>query len=147
VNSHDISVGEIVESIRSVHWRESVSSTIELRHTSPSTRLPYDVANAAIRIANEAVENAQMHSNCEQLRVSLDVTSDAVTLIVSDDGEGMSPDEVERYLCQDSRHMGLRGMRMAAKDVGGRLSVSSSDQGGLIVEAVLPHAYLRHAAA
>jgi signal transduction histidine kinase len=134
----DARVGDVLEEIRSVHRRDSVRTTIELKNASTSTRLPHPVANALSRIAQEAVENAQIHADCEQIRVTLEVSGETIRVAVSDDGRGMAPTQIDALLADDTGHLGLRNMRTTAKRAGGRLLIGPGRDSGLVVEAVLP---------
>lgn len=134
----DVSIGEAAESIRSARWRDSMELFVDIDNATWSSVLPHEVAQTLVRIAQEAIDNAQLHADCTSCRVAIAVSADAVRLTVSDNGRGMEPDAIFKILCEDSRHLGLRGMRAAAREVGGRLSIAASAEGGLAVDAVLP---------
>ncbi len=132
-----MSIGQIFESLRPIQWRP-VDTSFESPNTKSSETLRPELAQAVLRIAREAIDNAQLHSGCTQHRMVLEILGDAVTLVIADNGKGMSPDEIEELLIDDSRHFGLRGMRAAARRVGGNVRIYCGSDGGLAVEARLP---------
>jgi signal transduction histidine kinase len=133
-----ISVGEMVEAVRSAHWRESVELRIELANTVASAKVPYAAALTLVRIGQEAVDNAQLHSDCTRCRVTLRMSADTAQLVAEDDGRGMTNGEISRMLHEESRHLGLRGMRAAAKAAGGRITIGPGAEGGLSIDALVP---------
>jgi len=94
--------------------------------------LSVDAADALFRIAQEAIRNAERHSNAASIRVALTQPDDAVELQVEDDGAGFDIGEVraERY--------GMRGMRERAEMIGARLRIDSVIGKGTRVTATMP---------
>jgi signal transduction histidine kinase len=133
-----VTLGEIVEAVRSAHWRESVELSVELNNVSTATKLPHPAALALVRIGQEAVDNAQLHSGCTRCRVTVGLCQETARLVAEDNGRGMTSEEISRILSEESRHLGLRGMRAAAKAAGGRVTIGPSADGGLAIEAVVP---------
>ncbi len=72
------------------------------------------------RVAQEALENVSRHAAARHVTVRLDSTAEAITLTISDDGQGfdLAATDLEQRL-------GLRGMRERADMVGGTLAVES----------------------
>jgi signal transduction histidine kinase len=134
----EVAVGDLLSAIRAAHWRDSARMTVELDNKSASSRLPHFVADALSRIAQEAVQNAQIHSGCSEIRVKVNVSDENVTVAVSDDGRGMEAPELDALLADATGHLGLRNMRNAAERAGGRLLIRAGRDGGLLVTAVLP---------
>jgi signal transduction histidine kinase len=84
---------------------------------------------AILRIAHEALNNAVQHARAEHVAVRLAARRDHVTVEVSDDGVGFDPDSAEVR----SRHLGLTSMEERARELGGRLKISSAPGRGTTV--------------
>jgi signal transduction histidine kinase len=92
--------------------------------------LPAAVEVAAYRIAVEAVNNAMRHSGGTEVTVRLRLRPDALELVVSDDGAGLTD--------LPGSGVGIGSMRERAQEVGGSCSVSSLPEGGTEVVARMP---------
>lgn len=99
-------------------------------------RLPADVEDAALRIAQEAMHNALRHGEPSTVTVRLSVTGSTLVLEVIDDGSGFDVDAAG----QASRRLGLPSMRDRAAAVGGSLSVRSVLGAGTTVGLEVPYA-------
>ena len=86
---------------------------------------------AAYRIAQEALHNALRHSGAREIEISLHRTARRVTLAVTDDGRGFSPDA-------PASGLGLTSMRERAAAAGGALSIDSAPGAGTRVMLTLP---------
>jgi signal transduction histidine kinase len=86
---------------------------------------PPQARDQLYRIAREAVVNAAKHASAHAIDVDLSRGEDTLTLIVRDDGVGITP--------QGSTGLGLHMMRSRAKMLGARLSVAPGASGGTIV--------------
>jgi signal transduction histidine kinase len=95
---------------------------IEL-HVNDAPRLPSGPAAQVFRIAQEALGNALRHAEAEHIRVKLENGSGRLVLSVADDGCGFDPAAVR------GRRLGLTSMEERATELGGTLSVSSSETG------------------
>jgi signal transduction histidine kinase len=84
--------------------------------------LPAAVEVACYRIAGEAVANAVRHARPRRVSVRLDATSSCVSLLVEDDGTGLSAPG-------RAGGLGLTSMRQRAEEIGGRLTVTSTSAG------------------
>jgi signal transduction histidine kinase len=96
--------------------------------------LPPKIENNLLRIGQEAIANALRHAHATAITVELQFERSAVTLRVTDDGDGFTPDFTGDAL----GHYGLMNMRDRAKELGGGLSVSSKPKQGSVVEATVP---------
>ena len=94
-------------------------------------RPPADIELAAFRIVQEAMANAVKHAGATRIRVSGEVTPDAIDLVVADDGRGLDDDEVEAAL--RTGHIGIASMRGRAAAAGGELRIERADGGGTAV--------------
>jgi signal transduction histidine kinase len=93
--------------------------------------LPATLDVVLLRVAQEALANVRKHAAAGTVRVSLDYAAHAVSLEVSDDGQGF---EVDRA----TDGYGLRGMRERLSQVGGCVEVSSAPGAGTRVRAEVP---------
>ena len=90
-----------------------------------------DVELVVYRVAQEALTNAIRHAHASRVTVSLRADAERVSLVVSDDGDGM-PDP------PPSGTAGLSGMRERALLVGGRLRVESRSGAGTEIVLEVP---------
>jgi signal transduction histidine kinase len=92
--------------------------------------LPAAVEVAAYRIADEAIANVARHAGAKNCVVRLGA-SDALELVVEDDGQGIPE--------QHTGGVGLLSMRERAAELGGTLAISAVANGrGTRIEARLP---------
>jgi signal transduction histidine kinase len=92
---------------------------------------PPEVEQTAYRVAEEALRNASEHAGARCVRVALSGAKGSLELLVSDDGQGFDPGEVNPQL-----QFGLAGMRERAESVGGRLEIQTRPGGGTQVRLV-----------
>lgn len=84
------------------------------------TRLPADAALAVFRVAQEALNNIAKHARAESADVRIETGRRHLTLIVSDDGIG-----VTRTARNRSGHFGLSGMQARCAAFDGTLRISA----------------------
>jgi signal transduction histidine kinase len=87
-----------------------------------------------LRIAEEALHNAVRHAAAHTVTVRLHGGEQAVVVEVADDGIGFDPADPELR----SHHLGLTSMEERARQLGGRLKLSSSCPGGTVVRLEVP---------
>lgn len=85
------------------------------------------------RILQEALTNIARHAGASRVELRLQAGRDAVTLIVRDNGRGISAAEQA-----DPRSIGLLGMRERAQLVGGSLALTGRPGGGTTVQVMIP---------
>jgi signal transduction histidine kinase len=86
-------------------------------------KLPLQVENNLLRIAQEALANAMKHSHASRIEISLAYEPDKVGLRVSDDGIGF---EADRSAAVYGGHFGLLDMSERAEKIGGAFSLISA---------------------
>ena len=121
-------VRQLVESARG-----GGGKTVDLKVSGLPRRLSPETELGLYRIAQEALTNVERHAGAQHVKVALAFQPDAVSLAVSDDGQGFdsrSPD----------RSLGLPGMRERAALLGGRLRVRSVPGQGTVIRAMVPAA-------
>jgi signal transduction histidine kinase len=117
-----------VEVLRRVHATEVA---LEL---SGTPRLRPGVDDEVFRIAQEAIHNALRHSRAERIEVHLAEDGAGVEFSVSDDGVGFDPAAPSLR----ARRLGLTSMEERARELGGRLSISSAPGAGTSVRLEVP---------
>lgn len=105
----------------------------QIAHTHAAS-LPDTVNTVLFRIAQEALTNIVRHARASSAALSLEVSSDAVTLTIADNGCGF---DVAHALVNPHAGVGLRNMRERLDTLGGKLSLSSQ-AGHTIVTARVP---------
>jgi signal transduction histidine kinase len=90
-----------------------------------------DIEAALYFCCLEALQNAAKHSGATRAVVRLRRAAEGLVLVVSDDGQGFSPQEV-------GPGSGLVNMRDRAESVGGRLRVESEPGRGTDIEVRVP---------
>jgi signal transduction histidine kinase len=101
-----------------------------LKVTGEVRALPAALDLSAYRIIQEAITNVLKHANASRVEVAVDYGATALSLAISDNGNGASSSEATGH--------GLIGMRERVGLFGGDLSTGSSSLGGFTVRATLP---------
>jgi signal transduction histidine kinase len=78
---------------------------------------------AAYRIVLEAFTNVVQHSQARSCQIDIRLDDDWLSLQVSDDGHGLSPDA--------RSGVGFASMRERANELGGECSIETNPDGGL----------------
>ncbi len=127
--------------LAALHWsaeqftrRTGISVNVEGEEAAG--RLPAQVENVLYRVAQEALTNVVKHAQATQVRVCFKVDSEMVTLVVSDNGIGFSPER--RFSRDQGHHWGLDLMAERIEGVNGRFQIESTPgQGTRIIVEVL----------
>jgi signal transduction histidine kinase len=108
------------------HWTGDFATRTQLRTSFVCTadvrltRLPADAALAVFRVAQEALNNIAKHARAESADVRIETGRRHLTLIVSDDGIGVTRNARSRR-----GHFGLSGMQARCAAFEGTLHVSA----------------------
>lgn len=97
----------------------------------------------------DIVENSvRSNASLVEIRLTEDLEQDMLTLEIKDNGEGMSPDALDRaadpfYTSKAGKKvgLGLALLAQAAREADGNLDVSSSPDGGTTIRAVFKHSH------
>lgn len=100
-----------------------------VRISGPLSAVDQELAEQATPFIVEAVSNAVRHSGAQRLIIDVNV-ADELTIDVTDDGCGISPDI--------TRRSGLANLRHRAESVGGSCDIGAADGGGTHVRFVAP---------
>lgn len=109
-------------------WQEHTGIKVETV-VSGERSLPLDVEQVLYRVLQEALSNIARHAEGDQVGLSLNMTPNAVTLIVADNGRGFAVNDVP------SNSYGLAGMKGRIEEVGGTLKVDSTLSAGTTITA------------
>ena len=91
------------------------------------------VAINLYRVAQEAVNNAVKHSQARHLQIDLARVNGNHRLSISDDGVGLDPERIKQ-----AQGLGMHGLRVRARLLGGRLEIERNTQGGTTVAVIYP---------
>jgi two-component system NarL family sensor kinase len=105
----------------------------QITHTHAAT-LPDTVNTVLFRIAQEALINIVRHAQASSAALALDISHDAVTLTIADNGRGF---DVTHVFVGRRSGIGLRNMRERLEALGGKLSLASQT-GHTVVTARVP---------
>ena len=101
--------------------------------------LPKHVEIAIFRIVQEALNNVLHHAKTDKVRVRMHYTSQALTLLIADEGVGFAPNQIdepedeaegdsldmEAQRKRRGRHFGMIGMEERAKLIGAEIQILS----------------------
>lgn len=99
--------------------------TVDVNVNGTPVRLQGKIEMNLLRIGQEAVANAIKHGHASQVQIELQYTADKVTLKVTDNGHGFSPDQ-----SNSAGHFGLLDMRERAEAIGSHLQIDSAPSRG-----------------
>lgn len=116
-------------------WVAGSSLTVHVDIRDLRRRLPEDVEQNLLRIAQEAVTNAVKHARASSIRIALRREGDSVRLRVEDDGCGFEPPVTFSVV---GGHFGILGMRERAERLRAHFSLESSPGAGTHVEVRIP---------
>jgi len=123
--------------LKSLAERSGLS--IELDAAPEVTRMPPGLNTTVFRVVQEAVSNALRHARATLIRVTLRVESDALRLVIEDDGVGFDPEAVSQRV-KRGEHLGLLGMTERVRNAGGTIELDSRPGVGSRFEVTLPFA-------
>jgi len=93
--------------------------------------LPSLVSLVAYRTAQEALTNVSKHARAKRVAVDLTLAGGVLTLEVSDNGRGMSQDDLDK-----AGGFGIRGLHERASTVGGWVDLASGADGTSLILSV-----------
>jgi signal transduction histidine kinase/ligand-binding sensor domain-containing protein len=108
---------------------------LEVHVEADPARLPHEMEQNLLRIAQEAVTNSLKHAGAGQVWIRLQVQARKLYLRIKDDGRGFPDSEVFNAA---GGHFGLIGMRERAERLGGELRLESNPGSGTLVEVMVP---------
>lgn len=120
-------VAAIEEHVHQFKDRTGIHCELDL----PTTDLTFepDHATAFFRVLEEALTNVMRHAEAKHVSISLESTDEGLSMVVRDDGKGITDAELV-----GSTSLGLIGMRERALALGGEVKVCRIVDGGTAVE-------------
>jgi signal transduction histidine kinase len=108
---------------------------IAVEVTGPETKLPEEMEQHLLRIAQEAVTNALKHAGASRIDIALHLEPPNLHLRIKDNGRGFDQHDV---FSSRAGHFGVIGMRERAERIGGALRLTGNPGGGTEVEVTVP---------
>lgn len=123
----------LAETARRLTQDTAIHAQVEVNGTFRP--LAQSVEGNLLRIGQEAINNAVKHAHAQRILVNLVFDAKRVQLIIRDDGHGF-----DNQVARNGRngHFGIIGMRERAEQIGGTLSIESTDDSGTEVVADVP---------
>jgi signal transduction histidine kinase len=112
--------------------------TITFTHQGVPPTLPPDLTLCLFRIVQEALQNANKHSEARNVSVDLTGASDGIALTIVDDGVGFDVNAAWR------RGLGLISVRERVEAIGGTFALRSSPGAGTRLEVRVPVSIFSH---
>lgn len=125
--------GAISEAADQIGTALGVQVAVELDEGIDS--LPETVEIVALRVIQEALQNARKHAQATSIRVRMAREDASWVVEVRDDGKGFDADDPP---ISGRRHFGLQFMRERAELIGARFEVRSSPNLGTAVRMAIP---------
>ena len=116
------------------HFEEATGLTVHQALPEEMPSLPETHRLALFRAAQEALTNIQKHAGASQVWLVLTARDEAITLLVGDDGQGVS-------VSGEPGGYGLRGLRERAVQLDGTLHLEPRQGGGTQLSFRLPLAH------
>jgi signal transduction histidine kinase len=121
-----------------IRWQvEAFSERSDIPHQiqvdGEADQLGRELSTALFRILQESLTNVARHAEATEVRVDLHVNHDQATLVVADDGRGITPGEIS-----SPGALGLAGMRERAQAMGGHVTIEGRPGRGTEVTASIP---------
>ncbi|TXS22450.1 sensor histidine kinase [Streptomyces sp. ms191] len=117
-------------------WSERTGIATRFTVTGTEEPLHEEVAATLLRIAQEALANAERHSAASRAGVTLSYMGDEITLDVRDDGRGFDPAALPAR--GGTGGFGLDGMRARTERLAGSLSLETRPGEGTAISARVP---------
>jgi signal transduction histidine kinase len=117
--------------------RTNIATTLDLDDNLG--RLPEIIELSIFRIVQEGLANVRKHANASNAEISLKHTSPRTLLLsIADDGTGLAED-FELSDLPAAGHYGLLGISERVALLGGRVQFQNQANGGLLIQAEIPH--------
>jgi len=116
---------------REFQLRTGVSCEVEIG--SENMRFPQDLSVSAFRIFQEALTNVTRHSRATRVAVRLIKKDDFLLLEVSDNGRGITREQIHH-----PNSLGIIGMRERASSIGGDVEIDRGKTGGTSITMKIP---------
>jgi signal transduction histidine kinase len=123
----------IVAAVKKLARDTTRAAGLEVQVRSPDAiDLPQAIGSVLYRVAQEALRNAVAHSGARRVDISIERSTELVSLVVTDDGQGFNVDEAVRR----RPGMGLFTMRERVSLVDGTFEIRSDERGTTVAAAI-----------
>jgi ABC-type sugar transport system ATPase subunit len=120
-------------------WSKRFGIEIKLRLDPEIRRISEAIELSIYRIVQESLNNIYKHSSATLAHIILErISPRALMITIEDNGEGLK-DKLDLENFSQSGHYGLVGIEERIKLLGGRLRIINKDEGGLLIQAEIPH--------
>lgn len=120
-------------------WSQRTGIPVMLDLDPNLGRLPETIELSIFRIVQEALSNVHKHAGASAAHISLEHTTPRSLMVsISDDGMGLD-DDFDLAALSAEGHYGLLGISERVTLLGGRSRVQNQPEGGLLVQAEIPH--------
>jgi two-component system NarL family sensor kinase len=113
------------------------SIQVDLQLPSDLSRLPTELETAVFRVVQESLTNVHRHSGSTTAAVLLETEAGRLHLYVTDQGRGITPEQLTFRQETATLGVGLLGMRERLRQLRGELEISSGSQ-GTSIHAIIP---------
>lgn len=117
--------------------RHSIESTLDIPQPEPV--LDNAIATPIYRIVQEALNNVAKHAQATRVGIKINYRENHLMLQISDDGTGISPDQLRK-----PGSFGLIGMRERTAALDGKMTINSPCSMGTIIQIVIPNTNTPH---
>ncbi|MDN5941209.1 MAG: PAS domain S-box protein [Nitrospira sp.] len=125
---------------RDVQERTGLECEIRLSADIAQRQIDDTTATAFFRIAQELLTNIIRHANAQRVQISLAADDDVLAMIVTDDGQGITKNDLAK-----PTSFGLRGIRERAVLIGGEITIDGAPHQGTRVTLRAPLTHQGHA--
>jgi signal transduction histidine kinase len=105
---------------------------IDFKTTAQKLELAQDTANGIFRVYQESLTNIMRYANASVVISSLQVTADAISVSIKDDGQGFD------LQAQSKKRFGILGMKERVLSLNGSFTIDSAPGRGTSIEASIP---------
>ena len=110
---------------------------VNLKFSQPFKRLPEALELVLFRVIQESLTNVSRHSGSDCAEITATLHPDRVSLVIRDDGKGISEDLLKGIEQSFSgAGVGLGGMRERVLELGGKLAIESNSRGTAITASL-----------
>ena len=107
---------------------------IEL-HIDPFNRFELKHELTVYRTITELINNTIKHANCNKIEIAFEQTGDILKIRYEDDGSGFSNHKAPK----DSNGMGIENIQNRIQSLGGTITFSNAENGGMKAIISIPY--------
>ena len=107
---------------------------IEL-HINPFNRFELKHELTVYRTITELINNTIKHANCNKIEISFEQKGDILKIRYEDDGSGFSKLQTRK----DSKGMGIENIQNRIQSLGGTITFSNGENGGMKATIAIPY--------